>query len=341
MDIVTTPGRDAGSRRPRIGVLRTPLRAAQNAPSMAESTSPPARRHNLAPYWEFSRPFTLLLPALGMLSGGIIAVGADPPTSMSWMVGFNLIVGTLMATVLNGFSNGLNQIYDLDVDRMNKRERPLPSGRITLLQAWTMTLGFLVLALALAWSVNLQCFLLALSAAALTTVYSVPPLRTKTRGVLANLTIALPWGLLLKVAGWSCVKTVARSEPWYIGMIFGLFLLGASSIKDFADMEGDRAGGCRTLPILYGVRAAAWMISPFFIIPFLLMPVGVFAGVLTGNPVALVALGLALCAWGVYTVRGILRDPEALARTKNHSSWKQMYYMMLTAHIGFALAYLA
>ena len=63
-------------------------------------------------------------------------------------------------------------------------------------------------------------------------------------------------------------------EPWFIGAIFGLFLLGASTTKDFADMEGDRLGGCRTLPILYGVRRAAWMISPSFVLPFLLINVG-------------------------------------------------------------------
>ena len=34
-------------------------------------------------------------------------------------------------------------------------------------------------------------------------------------------------------------------------------------------MEGDARGGCRTLPIVYGVRRAAWMISPSFVVPFL------------------------------------------------------------------------
>ena len=39
-------------------------------------------------------------------------------------------------------------------------------------------------------------------------------------------------------------------------------------------MEGDARGGCRTLPIIYGVRRAAWMISPSFVVPFLLISVG-------------------------------------------------------------------
>jgi 4-hydroxybenzoate polyprenyltransferase len=34
-----------------------------------------------------------------------------------------------MAAVLNAASNALNQIYDLEIDRVNKPLRPLPSGR--------------------------------------------------------------------------------------------------------------------------------------------------------------------------------------------------------------------
>ena len=82
-----------------------------------------------------------------------------------------------------------------------------------------------------------------------TYIYSVPPLRTKREGIWANVTIAIPRGVLLKVAGWSSVKTIVGLEPWYIGAIFGLFLLGASTTKDFADMEGTRAaaaGHCRS-----------------------------------------------------------------------------------------------
>jgi 4-hydroxybenzoate polyprenyltransferase len=307
---------------------------------MPSSSTVPTAAPRLALYWEFSRPFTLVAPALGMLSGGVAAAGADPAALPTLTLFLNLALGTLMAAALNGASNGLNQIYDLGVDRVNKPGRPLPSGRLGMTEAWGVTLVLAGVALVLAGVVGTQCFLLALAAAVFTTAYSVPPLRTKARGALANLTIAVPRGLLLKVAGWSCVKTVIDPEPWFIGLIFGLFLLGASSTKDFADIPGDRAGGCRTLPIVFGVRRAAWMISPFFVIPFLLMPVGALTGVLSGNPVALSVLGLGLAAWGSYVVLLILRDPDALASTENHPSWTHMYRMMFVAQIGFALAYL-
>jgi len=291
-------------------------------------------------YWDFARPFTLLPPALGMLSGGITALGAEPPEPFTWLVALNLLLGTLMAAILNAGSNTLNQICDLEVDRVNKPRRPLPAGRIGIGEAWAVTGLFFAIAISLAWLVNMSCFLLATSAAVLTILYSVPPARTKARGIWANVTIAIPRGVLLKVAGWSCVKSVVNPEPWYIGLIFGLFLLGASSTKDFADMKGDAAGGCRTLPILYGVKRAAWMISPSFVFPFLLMPLGVATGILTGNPVALTVLGFGLALWGTYAVYLILRDPQALAATENHPSWTHMYRMMLTAQVGFALAYL-
>ena len=136
---------------------------------------------------------------------------------------------------------------------------------------------------------------------------------------------------------------VARSydaEPWYIGIIFMFFLLGAASTKDFSDMEGDRAGGCRTLPIAFGVRKAAWMIAPFFVLPWLLMPIGAATGVLTGNATFISILGFALAAWGVYTVWLIVRNPDELTATENHPSWRHMYLMMMAAQVGFAVAYL-
>lgn len=291
-------------------------------------------------YWEFSRPFTLLPPALGMLSGGITAYGAAPPLSLSLVVVINLLLGTLMAAVLNAASNGLNQIYDLEVDRVNKPNRTIPSGRMSLEESHMVTWTLFALALVLAWAVNLNCFLLALAATVFTILYSAPPARTKARGIWANITIAIPRGVLLKVAGWSTLKGVMATEPWYIGLIFGFFLLGASSTKDFADIEGDQAGGCKTLPILYGVKKAAWMIAPFFIVPFFMLPLGVALGILTGSTWALNLLGFGLVVWGTYVVYLMLRDPEALAKTENHPSWTHMYLMMITLQVGFALAYL-
>ncbi len=298
-------------------------------------------------YADFARPFTLLPPALGVVSGAVTAWGAHGTrVPLLPAVLLPVLWGALMAAVLNSASNAINQIYDLEIDRVNKPKRPLPSGALTMGQAWGFTLACFVAAWALAWlavppglEARRECFWIVLFTSVLVWAYSAPPLRTKRHGVWANVTIAIPRGLLLKVAGWSTVKTVLGPEPWFIGTIFGLFVLGASTTKDFADIEGDRAGGCQTLPILYGVKRAAWMIAPFFVLPFLLIPIGVRLGILTGNPVLLDVLAAALVAYGAYTVYLLVRRPEELAFTENHPSWTHMYLMMMVAQVGFALAY--
>jgi chlorophyll/bacteriochlorophyll a synthase len=293
---------------------------------------------------EFSRPFTLVAPALGFASGAATAYGAAPRETWNPHLLIPPLLGLTMAAVLNAASNALNQIYDLDIDRVNKPKRPLPSGRLSLHQAWMFTWITYAIALMLAWFVapggRHECFWIVLVAAIITVLYSVPPFRTKRLGVWANVTIAIPRGVLLKVAGWSAVKTIVGVEPWFIGSIFGLFLLGASTTKDFADMEGDAKGGCRTLPIIYGVRRAAWMISPSFVVPFLMIAVGAGTRILTGNVVLLLVLSLVMTAYGVYVCYLMLRRPEDLAVEENHVSWAHMYRMMFVAQIGFALAYL-
>ncbi|OFW05565.1 MAG: hypothetical protein A3H96_10850 [Acidobacteria bacterium RIFCSPLOWO2_02_FULL_67_36] len=295
-------------------------------------------------FLEFSRPFTLVAPALGFVSGAATAYGATPRET--WHAGLLLfpIVGATMAAVLNAGNNALNQIYDLEIDSVNKPKRPLPSGRLSRRDAWVFTWVTYAIALVLAWIVapggRHECFWLVAAAVVCTYIYSVPPLRTKRRGVWANVTIAIPRGVLLKVAGWTSIKTMYGPEPWYIGAIFGLFLLGASTTKDFADMEGDARGGCRTLPIIHGVTRAAWMISPSFVLPFLMISAGAFAHVLTGNFYLLQALAALMTIYGAYVCYLMLRRPEDLAVEENHVSWAHMYRMMFVAQIGFALAYL-
>jgi len=313
-------------------------------------------------YVQLARPFTLLPPLFGIISGAICAWGSahnpDATRAVTASVVLTVALGSLCASFLNAASNALNQIYDLEIDRINKPSRPLVTGALSLRQAWIFTWTFYVLAIVPTWLVVVypfttiaakffaplsqhECFFIYIAGMVFTFIYSAPALgRTKAHPIGANLTIAIPRGCLLKVAGWTMVAHATTAEPWFIGSIFMFFLLGAASTKDFSDIEGDRAGGCRTLPIAFGVRRAAWMIAPFFVLPWLLMPVGALTGVLTGNHTALIVLGLVLALWGAYTVWLIVRNPDELTATENHPSWRHMYLMMMGAQIGFAVAYL-
>jgi geranylgeranylglycerol-phosphate geranylgeranyltransferase len=309
-----------------------------------------------------ARPFTLLPPLFGIISGAICAWGSahnpDPSHTLTSSVVLTVALGSICAAFLNAANNTLNQIYDLEIDRINKPNRPLVTGEVSIREAWVYTWILYALGTIPTWLVVVhpftlwtqkmfaplryhECFFIYLVALVSTFVYSVPALgRTKAHPLGANLTIAIPRGCLLKVAGWTMVAQATVAEPWYIGSIFMLFLLGAASTKDFSDIEGDRAGGCRTLPIAFGVKRAAWMIAPFFVFPWLLMPIGARTGILTGNATFLSVLGFVLALWGVYTVWLIVRNPDELTSTENHPSWRHMYLMMMAAQVGFAAAYL-
>ena len=321
-------------------------------------------------YFKFTRPFTLVPPLLGILSGSICAFGSvhnpDPERKITISLILTVLLGALCASILNAASNILNQIYDLEIDRKNKPTRPLVTGEIKMKEAWILTIILYFFAIIPTYFVVFypytsfeeklkaplkyhQAFWIYIIGMIFTFIYSAPFMgRTKREGFLANLTIAIPRGFLLKLAGWAFVASVYNFEASYIGLIFFLFLIGASSTKDFSDMEGDKIGGCKTLPIIYGPKKACKIISPFFIIPWILIPFGIFLkdpsnpnhSILTGNHILLLILSLILTIWGIYTVYLILRDPEDLARTENHPSWTHMYLMMMFAQIGFALSYI-
>src|SRR5881394_1548003 len=104
-------------------------------------------------YFELARPFTLVAPALGFISGALTAVGAAPRESVSPGLLAPALIGAAMAALLNAGNNALNQIYDLDIDRVNKPKRPLPSGRLSIPQVWWFTNITYALALVLAWLV--------------------------------------------------------------------------------------------------------------------------------------------------------------------------------------------
>ena len=90
------------------------------------------------------------------------------------------------------------------------------------------------------------------------------------------------------------------------------------------------------------------MITPFFVLPWLFIPLGIIIEkrgggglpVLSGNPAILASLGILLAAYGTFTAWMILRDPDSLAQTENHPSWTHMYRLMMLAQIGFAVAYM-
>jgi 4-hydroxybenzoate polyprenyltransferase len=285
---------------------------------------------------ELARPFTLLAPAVGAGCGAWVAVSAtgrspDPRV---------LACGVLSAMFATGASNAWNQVYDVALDRVNKPHRPIPSGRMSAAAALLVGHAFAALSLAFA-ALSTPGFLLCVAVGIVGTwIYSAPPLRTKRSPLGALLTIAIPRGFLVPVAGWLLVAPLDRPDPWALGVVSGLFILGAAATKDFGDVRGDLEHGCRTLPGVLGPRAAARVIAPFLVLPFLLYPAFGALGWLAASSSGLWALCAVLGLFGLVVARLLLRDPEGLAiRGGNHAAWAGMYLLALGLHVGSALVY--
>ena len=318
-------------------------------------SSPPHVMVMLRALLRISRPFTLLPPALGMLSGAVAALAVERLRTGQALEGLLLqhgsmvALGAIMAMLLNAASNVLNQATEVELDRINKPHRVLPQGALSVGLAVAFSVLLYVAALLLAWQLQpapgvRHAFWCALTAALATVLYTVRPVYLKARGWWANLTIAVPRGMLLKVAGWATVRAADHPEPWFMGAVFALFILGAASSKDFADVVGDRAHGIGTLPVRYGPAIAARRIAPAFVLPWLMLPLGVWTTGPGGQPwlqsapIPTTVLAVVLCGVGA-SMLPLLRDPEAISREANHPIWARMYALMMLSQVGLAACY--
>jgi 4-hydroxybenzoate polyprenyltransferase len=114
---------------------------------------PRFRRNKVYSLLVLLRPFTLLAPFIGVISGGILALAyygqlsapyiAAAPPFLRWDIpGTELFFSAVTFAGANAASNVINQVYDADIDRINKPYRPIPSNAITVNEA--MTLGWLL-----------------------------------------------------------------------------------------------------------------------------------------------------------------------------------------------------
>ncbi len=305
---------------------------------MSESESNGQNRADLAAYKDLARPFTLLMPFVGFLAGAGIAYFAIKPDNPGIGLYIDILLGAIAASVLNAASNAINQFYDYDIDCINKPDRPLPSGRMSKKAAIRFGIGAYIFAIILALFINKPVLILVVITAVITFFYSAPPLRFKNNPILANVAMAIPRGLLLPVVGWLAVHPdkITDSTPWVIGTILFLYVVGAASTKDYADMKGDEACGARTIPVVLGIKRSAWVISPSFVIPFLLIPIFIHKGWIIPNTFPITFLSI----WGLYIAWLILRNPESLALEGNHPSWKHMYLLTMAIQLGFLASYI-
>ncbi|MGA1819840.1 MAG: UbiA family prenyltransferase [Thermoplasmatota archaeon] len=295
------------------------------------------------------RPFTLLAPAIGGITGALMAllVQGDlstPYFSLEWpflhVPGFPMLTilsGVTALVFLNAASNTLNQVYDRDIDVINKAYRPIPMGIVSPKEGIFISVLLYGIALWRAAMVN-RYFLLLVSVLILFTIaYSVPPFRFKKRLWISNISVAVPRGMLGIVAAWTITGDILDPIPWLIGSIIAVFLIGSTTTKDITDIPGDDRFGMRTLPVHYGKKKAIALSTPFFVVPFFLMGVYWYLDLL---PKYTLAMAMLFLVWSLLVVYLLYKEGDKEdEHFENSPAWKQMYLMLMGMQLGFLVLF--
>ncbi|HOI57524.1 MULTISPECIES: geranylgeranylglycerol-phosphate geranylgeranyltransferase [unclassified Methanoculleus] len=188
-----------------------------------------------------TRPHNAVVAGLTALVGYLIATGTLTPPS--------LLLAAVVALITAG-GNVINDICDVEIDRINRPERPIPAGEISLAGAGAYTAALFAGGIALAALTTTLCFAIALANSIILIAYAT---RLKGIPVLGNLAVAyLAASVFLFGGAFAGVGGLVQNLS--LAAITFLATIAREILKDAEDVDGDAAGGAHTLPMIIGVR---------------------------------------------------------------------------------------
>lgn len=181
----------------------------------------------------------------------------------------------VMATVLLAASGYvINDYFDIRIDRINRPEKVVIGRKITRRTALflhvLLTITGMLIGLYLAFVTRKENYaLFFIATPVILWYYSTTFKRHILIGnliiamftaIVALLVVSLEFAMLSRVHGPQILESQACSTAWFWTSGFALFAfitnLVREIIKDAEDIKGDKAVGCRTLPIALGIRLA-------------------------------------------------------------------------------------
>ena len=212
---------------------------------------------------ELLKPITWFPPMWALLCG---VVSSGVPITSRWT--FLLAGIVLTGPLVCGTSQAVNDWFDRHVDAINEPDRPIPSGRIA--GKWGLGIAIIWTVLSLAVAAMTGRWVLAATFVGLICAwgYSAPPFRFKTSGWIGPAVVALTYEGLSWFTGASVMAGALPAAHILITLV--LYSVGAHGImtlNDFKAVEGDRATGLRSLPVVLGERRAALLACVVMAVP--------------------------------------------------------------------------
>lgn len=279
------------------------------------------------------RPFTLLVPIIVSICIMIASFFYNGRTDDLFTVWWKIVIpASFTLAILNGASNALNQVTDIQADKISKPYRPIPRGVVSIGEAKVISFIMYSLAFYLAISINVMFSVFVLLIITFTVTYSIPP-RMKDFLFLNQLWVAIPRGLLGILASWSVFGNALQPVPMAIGFIAMFFLIGGSITKDITDSDADKKTGTRTLINTFGLKKSAFMSLPFMFFPFVMIPLLIEYGILDSYLWLLTFLAIP----GYLIFYLMIREKTGGKLLENTSAWTLMYVTYVGFASGFSL----
>lgn len=218
------------------------------------------------PYLEIIRPGNAILALISILLMAII----------TGVFTFPVLVACIVVFLATAYGNVVNDYFDHKIDVINKPERPIPSGRISLENAkyYALTLAFLGNILAFLFLGLLPELIVLIST--LLMFYYAHTLKKKL--LIGNFLISFLTGLSFVFGG---IVVGATIPSIYLGFYAFLTSMMREIVKDMEDVKGDRLEGAHTLPIAYGMKTSSFLAASFMIFASITSPILYFKGILT------------------------------------------------------------
>ncbi len=196
----------------------------------------------------------LFVPLWTLTLAGYFWAGEGGGTyRFAWLPPGRLALSLLLYSLLMGSVYILNQIFDRDTDKLNKKLYLLAEGHVSPRAAWAECFLLIVIALSLSllFAPGYRVFILL--SLGLGILYSAPPFKLKGRPLLDILSNSIGYGGLAFMVGWLTWEGydkahLLKSVP-YILAVAAVFIN-----TTVPDIEGDRKTGNITTGVFLGIR---------------------------------------------------------------------------------------
>lgn len=188
--------------------------------------------------FRFELPFTA---GVCVILGELLASGKLPSTA-------GIVLGFLSFFFISAASLILNDYFDIEIDRINAPERPLPSGLVTERDVVLLSFAVTMLGFVTGYLISLEALLVVIFVWAVGFLYNW---RFKKAGFIGNLMVSFSVGMTF-VFGGIAVDRPFESMVWFFAIMVMLIDLGEEIAADAMDIEGDRKIGSRSLALVLG-----------------------------------------------------------------------------------------